>query len=100
MCGVVGVFGAVALHSEAPAIVERMTDRLAHRGPDSSGLWLDDRRDVVLGHRRLSVIDTSDGGAQPMLSESGRWAMAYNGEVPMSPYTTPMAPRVSARKDV
>ena len=81
MCGVVGVFGAVALQSDAPAIVERMTDRLAHRGPDSSGLWLDDRRDVVLGHRRLSVIDTSDGGAQPMLSESGRWAMAYNGEV-------------------
>ena len=58
-----------------------MTLRLAHRGPDDSGLWHDAAAGVALGFRRLSIIDTSAAGHQPMHSASGRYAMVYNGEV-------------------
>ncbi len=59
----------------------RMCERLSHRGPDASGSWIDDRLGVALGHRRLSIIDLSHQGAQPMASPCGRYVIVFNGEI-------------------
>jgi len=77
MCGIVGAVSPQHRISEAEVVA--MTDLLAHRGPDDSGTWAE--ADVILGHRRLAVIDLSVEGHQPMLSADGRFAMVYNGEV-------------------
>ena len=58
-----------------------MNERMNHRGPDASGVWASEDRQVVLGHRRLSIIDLSPGGSQPMESRNGRYVIAYNGEI-------------------
>jgi asparagine synthase (glutamine-hydrolysing) len=78
MCGIAGIAGLKGL--DAPdALVKRMTDAIAHRGPDAEGVWRGD--DVVLGHRRLSIIDLSDAGTQPFHSADGRYQIVYNGEI-------------------
>lgn len=58
-----------------------MRDRLTHRGPDAAGHWIDHDSGISLGHRRLSILDLSPAGAQPMTSHCGRYVTAYNGEV-------------------
>lgn len=58
-----------------------MTDAIANRGPDSDGRWLDADAAIGLGHRRLAIVELSDAGAQPMASASGRYVLAYNGEI-------------------
>jgi asparagine synthase (glutamine-hydrolysing) len=58
-----------------------MTDRLAHRGPDAASGWIDAGAGIALGHRRLSILDLSEAGAQPMVSHSGRYALSTNGEI-------------------
>ena len=58
-----------------------MTNTMSRRGPDGHGKWVDDVAGVALGHRRLSVIDVSDAGHQPMLSSCGRYVIVYNGEI-------------------
>ena len=78
MCGITGFHGKA--DAQAWAATRRMTDALAHRGPDAEGHWTDDQS-VVLGHRRLSILDTSDTANQPMLSACGRYVIAFNGEV-------------------
>jgi asparagine synthase (glutamine-hydrolysing) len=78
MCGIVGVLGAAPVDR---ALVERMRDRLEHRGPDAAGLWSSADGRVVLGHRRLSIIDTSAAANQPFLSTDGSLVLTLNGEI-------------------
>jgi asparagine synthase (glutamine-hydrolysing) len=58
-----------------------MADRLKHRGPDGFGVWIDAEAGVALGHRRLSILDLSPEGSQPMISRSGRFVISFNGEI-------------------
>jgi asparagine synthase (glutamine-hydrolysing) len=82
MCGITGFLTlAPNNESELKVCVSRMTDQLAHRGPDDCGIWVDQRAGVALGHRRLSILDLSPDGHQPMHSESGRYIVVFNGEV-------------------
>lgn len=81
MCGFAGFYDPGGLGTDARAVVERMRDRLAHRGPDDVGTFLEPDAGVAFGHRRLSVVDLSSAGAQPMASPSGRYVIAFNGEM-------------------
>ena len=78
MCGITGIHGRT--NAESWSATRRMTAALAHRGPDAEGHWTDDHN-VVLGHRRLSILDTSEVANQPMTSYCGRYVIAFNGEV-------------------
>jgi asparagine synthase (glutamine-hydrolysing) len=80
MCGIVG-FKSIREFQALQESLSEATSRLAHRGPDDSGLFFDERCCVGLGHRRLSVIDLSKAGQQPMSSEDGKVHIVYNGEV-------------------
>src|SRR5690606_32784008 len=79
MCGIVGQLGP--LPGDRRATLLRAAGRLAHRGPDDEGVWCDDEASVGLAHRRLSVLDISPAGHQPMVSADGRWVIAFNGEI-------------------
>jgi asparagine synthase (glutamine-hydrolysing) len=82
VCGVAGFLQLFRQGSgEMTAGLSRMTDRLVHRGPDDEGIWVDANEGIALGHRRLSVLDLSPQGHQPMLSASGRYVVAFNGEI-------------------
>lgn len=80
MCGITGIFSPVA-GCVPQNLLRAMTDTLHHRGPDDSDLWLDEAGGIGLGHRRLSIIDLSPLGRQPMHSASGRFVICFNGEV-------------------
>lgn len=79
MCGICGFYDTE--HRAAEDTLARMTDKLVHRGPDDSSSWRDDRTGIGLGHRRLSILDLSPLGRQPMHSACGRYVIAYNGEI-------------------
>lgn len=83
MCGFTGFFDRSAGTSaeQLHDIVGRMTATLRHRGPDDDGLWSDSATGIALGHRRLSILDLSAAGHQPMHSRSGRYVIAFNGEI-------------------
>lgn len=81
MCGFVGVLCAGDASGDQAAAVRRMSERLRHRGPDDEGLWHGAAGEAVLGHRRLAILDLSVEGHQPMESSSGRYVLAFNGEV-------------------
>ena len=74
MCGIAGYLGPWR-----PDLARAMTEAIAHRGPDGSGLWSDDG--IALGHRRLSIIDLTEAAAQPMADPTGRYVLTYNGEI-------------------
>ena len=80
MCGIVGIFGETELPNLGNCI-EKMTETLLHRGPDSSGTWIDQENKIALGHRRLSVLELSEAGHQPMKSSCGRFVLSFNGEI-------------------
>ena len=83
MCGIAGFYGAGPLwHSDgAHDNLTKMTHAIAHRGPDGFGHWRDDDANIALGHRRLSIVDLSNAGAQPMTSHNGRYVISFNGEI-------------------
>ena len=78
MCGIAG---QVHLGGQpvSPVVLKRMTDAIAHRGPDGEGHWIEGN--VGLGHRRLAIIDLTPAGHQPMVSADHRWVLSYNGEI-------------------
>lgn len=76
MCGLSGVLGEFT-----DAMSMKMATALAHRGPDATGTWADRSAGILLVHRRLSILDISDAGQQPMHSHCGRYVIAYNGEI-------------------
>ncbi len=84
MCGIAGIMCMQRKScnvEENKMLIKRMTDSIAHRGPDGEGqVYLDDGH-VFLGHRRLAIIDLSDAAKQPMHSLDGRYTMTYNGEI-------------------
>jgi asparagine synthase (glutamine-hydrolysing) len=82
MCGIAGIL-SYRRHSAAanPEAIIRMTKAMSHRGPDGQGFWSDREAGITLGHRRLAIIDLTDTGHQPMLSSSGRFVIAFNGEI-------------------
>lgn len=86
MCGINGIFG-LSDKTKAEQAVAKMNSALAHRGPNDEGifysplLWRGVRGEVCLGHRRLSIIDLSSAGHQPMRSNNGRFQVIHNGEI-------------------
>ncbi len=82
MCGIAGYVGAVSYGSgNIDTIAESMAASLRHRGPDDQGIWIDREAGAALVHRRLSIIDLSAAGHQPMVSANERFVISYNGEV-------------------
>lgn len=80
MCGFSGVFN----HRDSDRLfqtTQRMNDSITHRGPDDSGIWIDQHAKLGLGHRRLAIIDLSQAGAQPMHSADERYVIVFNGEI-------------------
>jgi asparagine synthase (glutamine-hydrolysing) len=79
MCGIAGLLDPSRGFEELGSLVREMGDTLIHRGPDSSGTWAD--AGIGLVHRRLAIIDLTPSGHQPMISSSGRYVLAFNGEI-------------------
>ncbi len=82
MCGLTGFWQPGNFSADAAqAVAVKMAGRIAHRGPDDAGVWVDESAGIALAHRRLSILDLSPAGHQPMVSASGRYVMAFNGEI-------------------
>lgn len=81
MCGISGIISRGTPLPGLDQAIAAMVARQAHRGPDANGTFVDDERRVALGHNRLSIIDLSPTGAQPMTSRDGRYVVCYNGEI-------------------
>ncbi|MDD4946148.1 MAG: asparagine synthase (glutamine-hydrolyzing) [Gallionella sp.] len=82
MCGITGFWQFNDFSADrARAVATTMAERIAYRGPDDYGVWLDEPVGLALAHRRLSIVDLSPAGHQPMLSGGGRYVMAFNGEI-------------------
>lgn len=81
MCGIAGFFTKELVNSDKyTTIVEQMGATIKHRGPDSCGSWVSEKEGIALAHQRLSILDLSQAGHQPMTSASGRFVISYNGE--------------------
>lgn len=82
MCGITGILQTPrASRSADLAAIGQMTERLRHRGPDAGGSWCDRHAGIAFGHRRLSIVDLTEAGRQPMFSRSGRFVITFNGEI-------------------
>src|SRR5258708_15707466 len=82
MCGIAGLFRPGGGDESALAgYAKRMADTLTHRGPDAGGVWTNAAAGRAFGHRRLSILDLSEAGAQPMRSDCGRFTVTFNGEI-------------------
>lgn len=81
MCGLAGFLSTGAMANDVPGVLAGMGEAIRNRGPDGSGHWFDEILSVGLVHRRLAIQDLSPSGAQPMESASGRYVIAFNGEI-------------------
>ncbi|SFV27375.1 asparagine synthase (glutamine-hydrolyzing) [Thermoflavifilum thermophilum] len=82
MCGITGFIDTgVSSRDDLMHAIRQMTGSIQHRGPDDEGIWVDETIPIALGHRRLSIIDLSPSGHQPMVSAHGRYVMVFNGEI-------------------
>ena len=81
MCGITGIFKGVPSGHALKPVLQKMADAITHRGPDDSGIWEESSVGLGVGHRRLSIVDLSPSGHQPMLSPCGRFVVAFNGEI-------------------
>lgn len=82
MCGFAGYLGYGSVMMQSPnALLWKMGKAIAHRGPDDNGVWFDTEARVGLSHRRLSIVDLSSAGHQPMISATGRYVIVFNGEI-------------------
>ena len=80
MCGIAGILG-VGAGLDLRNIALAMANHLTHRGPDSGGIWVSQNFPIALSHRRLSILDPTPSGHQPMMSASGRYIISFNGEI-------------------
>lgn len=82
MCGITGIISTNGKPLSAPEKqLEKMNDAIAHRGPDADGRWMSSGKKAILGHRRLSIVDLSDAGRQPMGTPDGKLQIVFNGEI-------------------
>ena len=81
MCGIAGIYSPEKSSDKLTKIAVNMSNAILHRGPDDSGVWKDKNNNLALSHRRLSIIDITAGGHQPMTSSSRRYIIAFNGEI-------------------
>jgi asparagine synthase (glutamine-hydrolysing) len=83
MCGFTGYFSPIRLDQSQSSqqIIQNMTNCIVHRGPDSEGFWSDSLERIVMGFRRLAILDISENGNQPMISNSGQHVIVFNGEI-------------------
>ena len=81
MCGIAGFITAPTDTIKLTTITKKMADTIAHRGPDDYGIWIDENCQIALGHQRLSILDLSSAGHQPMHSACNRFVMVFNGEI-------------------
>lgn len=82
MCGIAGFLSTSApFPSEANDLLKYMNDRIAHRGPDGSGVWFSEHHKIGFAHRRLSIVDLSQSGKQPMMDSEGTVVISFNGEI-------------------
>src|SRR3954452_21803815 len=80
MCGIAGIIN-IDRQPVLAGEIGKMTNLLAHRGPDGAGAWFNADHSVALGHRRLAIIDVTSRGSQPMVSDDGRYTIVFNGEI-------------------
>lgn len=81
MCGLAGALWRGARQADWQQVGKDMAQRIRHRGPDSHGVWCDPQARVLLSHVRLSIVDLSAAGHQPMHSACGRYVLVFNGEI-------------------
>ncbi len=81
MCGIAGFYNSHMNTDARITAINGMNERMFHRGPDAGGYYIDDISGLTFGHRRLSIQDLSENGAQPITSQDGRLIMVYNGEI-------------------
>ncbi len=81
MCGITGFIESGSCNQSLEKIVRAMSDVLLHRGPDDGGAWVDESSGIAVAHRRLSILDLSPAGHQPMHSVCGRYVIVFNGEI-------------------
>ena len=82
MCGFAGFMTQDSFDSSAAkSQLTKMCDAITHRGPDDYGYWTDPTKKIAFGHRRLSILDLSEMGSQPMRSHSNRWVIIFNSEI-------------------
>lgn len=89
MCGIVGILNLTSTSPVNEALLVAMRDEMIHRGPDGAGTWISPDQRIGLGHRRLSIMDLSAAGAQPMTNEDGNLWITFNGEIYNHPQLRP-----------